>query len=478
MARTVLKSALAVALLLALLQLAYWLGVRRYFDNLAAAVAPAAQLRYERVVAWPDGSLGVDGLSFAPAGQDQRLITAERLRVERGDLGWLLRWLAGIAPALPQRLSVRLEGVQASASLLRQLRRGSGLVGLVVPFEGVACGDAEPALSDADYAALKWTDQRADVLLQFDYDRHQRHLRVGMRIDRAPLGVVRTSIDLRDVPESGVPFAADLGGARLDRVELVYEEQGALAQRNQYCAQIADAAPAAWTERHLERLHGRLREHGLVPDEPVWSAYVHWLSTGGPVRLTAAPAPGVPLTEYAAFAPEDRLRLLGLKMHLNGDAVVPVEATGIAARDAAFRALPPLPEPSPGSEDVAVLELADDADLDDDTTFGVDADPSIADETVADMATEAAAPAPAPSSRPRLVVITQPIEFADLDSYRGQRVRIRTVSGGRHVGIVLAATADAVDLEIRRYGGGARLPIQREQINRIEVLRRELRSDG
>ena len=63
----------------------------------------------------------------------------------------------------------------------------------------------------------------------------------------------------------------------------------------------------------------------------------------------------------------------------------------------------------------------------------------------------------------------QAIAFAELQDQLGRLVRVRMVTGNRYSGRVLGATDDAVELEIRRYGGTARLPISREQIERIEI---------
>lgn len=62
------------------------------------------------------------------------------------------------------------------------------------------------------------------------------------------------------------------------------------------------------------------------------------------------------------------------------------------------------------------------------------------------------------------------IASPELDMNLGRQVRIGTVSGNRHSAIVLDATADAVELKICSYGGGARLPIARDQISEIELV--------
>src|SRR5690606_42038894 len=103
----------------------------------------------------------------------------------------------------------------------------------------------------------------------------------------------------------------------------------------------------AFAAADLRGGHGLLRGMGIVPDEPSWAAYRAWLNEGGTLTFAAEPAPGVPFSEYPAFAPEDRLRLLGLSLQVAGSSPVPVEAIGPQATRVQFRPLPELPETPP-----------------------------------------------------------------------------------------------------------------------------------
>jgi hypothetical protein len=462
LARTAAKTTLAVALLLALLQLTWWIGLRRYAANLAAAVAPVAQLDYAAVRSWPPNQPGLDQVGFTVAGRPDLQLSADRVRLAGADPVWLARWLLGWQPALPDRLTVRVEGLVPSAALLRQLRQRTGAAGLVLPFEGVGCQDGTLSLDDADYASLGWQRPRFDIELQLRPERGRDRLDIGLRVDRIPAGVARIDVQLARVPEGGPALAADLGGARLDRLELRLEELGSLALRNEHCAARLGIDRAAFVDRHLERLHQHLSGVGLVPDEPVWVAYRQWLASGGELIVLARPVPGVPFAEYGAFAPEDRLRLLGLNLRVGDGEPVPIEATAAQRVQGGFRPLPPaeqlLPPDGNGAEDDwdaldALAQVDGEAD-------GL---PAVQDPAEAAAAAPAAPVAVVPP--PRL----QAIGFAELQGQLGRLVRVRMVTGNRYTGRVLGATDDAVELEIRRYGGAARLPISREQIDRIEI---------
>jgi hypothetical protein len=462
-ARTAAKTTLAVALLLALLQLTWWFALHRYATGLAAAVAPVARLDYGAVRSWPPTRPGLDQVEFTVAGRPDLVLSAARVRLAGADPAWLLRWLFGLRPPLPERLAVQVQGLELGDDLLRQLRRRAGAAGLVLPFEGVGCGDG-PTLDDQDYAALGWDAPRFDLDLQLRPDRDQARLDVSLRVDRTPAGVVRLQAQLADVPGAGAILAADLGGARLDRLELTLEELGSLALRNEHCAARLGIDRAAFLDRHLARLHQHLSGLGLVPDEPVWAAYRQWLVRGGELNLTARPVPGVPFAEYGAFAPEDRLRLLGLSVRMGEDEPVPVEATAAQRTEGSFRALPPAnemaaaAEPAAPEDDWATLDALAPVDAD----GAVDGAPAGAPP---EPAPAAAVPAVAAAAAPRL----QPIAFSDLPGHLGRLVRVRMVTGNRYSGRVLGATDDAVELEIRRYGGTARLPISREQVETIEI---------
>ncbi len=475
MARTVFKSALALALLLALLQLAYWLGVRRYFVSLADAVAPVAVLTFDRVSAFPPGELGLDAVRFTVAGRDEHALTADRLRARSGDLEWLARWLVGLDAGAPDALTIRLEGIRADEALVRQIRHRSDAVGFVLPFEGVGCGSGH-TLTASDYVALGWDDGSMDVQIDLTHDPAARRLTIVLQTDRHPAGRVRAQMHFADVPEEGMVLAAGLGGARLERVEVEFDDRGALARRNAHCAIANDGVDRDdFIATHLKGVHDWLRMQGVVPDEPIWAAYRDWVAMGGPIQLIATPAQGVRLQDYGQFAPEDRLRLLGISARMAGGEPVPVEATAARPAGVAFRALPPLADidPQQAFDPAPIVDadalVADDASIQSSTDVA---------ESVPDTGTRGALSASAPQVvRPatdpaaggsRVTTTYRVIGFPELAMSLGQRVRIDTVNGNQHRGVVLDATADAVELEIRRYGGGARLPIARDQISRIE----------
>jgi hypothetical protein len=476
-----------VALLLAFAQLLQWLAVRRYFEGIATAVAPVATLGWAGIDAFPPGRLGLSGARFAVADDEALAIEAEHVAIHGEDPLELLLWSTGLREQAPEPLTLRLRGVRISQALLARLRPASG-AGFVLPFEAFGCAATEAgmavALTAADYEALGWATPRFDIDARIERDRNNRRLVVGMAVDRIPAGSLRIELAFADVDDAGIRWRADLGGARIERVTVAYEEQGALAARNAHCTAHAHGGDAAaFQAQHLERLHEWLRGHGLVPDEPVWAAYRRWLDTGGPIELVAEPAPGVPLAAYGEFAPEDRLRLLGVSARVAQGEPVPVEAMAVRRAGAPFRPLPPLTQldPHEAFERSSAGDAGTDADPADPAdpldTPGDDAasagDAAIAADPPATPPASAPAPTSATGSLPVVPAVEpQPVAigFAELAVHLGRRVRVETVAGNRHQGIVLDATADAVELEIRRYGGGARLPIARDRIRSVELM--------
>lgn len=460
-------------MLLAFLQLAYWLGVRRYFVSLEEAVMPAAQLTHERVVAIPFGSFGVDGLAFVVSGREELALTADRLRMHGVDPTWLVRWLAGFETTIPDRLTLDLEGVRATPALLGALRANNGGAGLMLPFEGFGCHQ-EPLLLDADYENLGWSTPQLDLNLTLRRDRARAHMMIEARVDRSPAGVLRLAVAFADVPAAGIPLHADLGGARLLQLALDYDEQGALAERNGYCANMVADNESDFATEHLHRLHEWLGGHGLVPDEPIWTAYRTWLGEGGPVQLELAPAQAVAFEEYPQFAPPDRLRLLGIDVRFGHGAPVRVEATAIRQGQQTFRPLPSLE--AIDQAEIPQLRMLS-AGIPDSIVFDQVGATSESTSPPDDIDMPPAMPPtiikPAQPQEPSSEPTFTPIEFSELSTHTGRWVRVSTVNGHRYRGLVLDATADAVELEIRRYGGGARLPIPRDQISEIDLVSRE-----
>lgn len=457
-------------MLLALLQLAYWLGVRRYFVSLEEAILPVARLTHERVVAFPSGGFGVDGLGFAVNARQELALGADRLRAHGVDPAWLVRWLLGFETAIPDRLMLEVEGVRATPALLGALRARSGGAGLMLPFEGFGCHD-DPLLLDADYETLGWSSPRFDLNLSMRRDRVRGGLTIDARIDRAPAGVARLVVAFADVPEAGIPLRADLGGARLLRLTIDYDEQGALTERNGYCASMVAEKEKDFVTEHLRHLHAWFGGHGLVPDEPIWAAYREWLGEGGPVRLEMAPAQVVAFEDYPQFSPPDRLRLLGIDLRLGQGDPVRVEATAVRQGQQAFRPLPSLEVVDQaevpqlrmlhaGIPDASAFDEIDEMNESTLSSSEADVPPALPPAIV-----KPARPL-APTNEPSFT----PIEFPELTVHRGRWVRISTINGNRYRGLVLDATADAVELEIRRYSGGARLPIPRDQISQIDLM--------
>lgn len=438
MLKTLVRTIIGVALLLASLQLVYWSAVRRQVMLLAGAVAPVATLSYEGIDAFPPGTLALRGVSLAVKGREAIHLRADRVALDNVDRLWMLRWLAGMERAPLRRLGLQIDDLRPGPVLLSALRDRAGPLGLALPFEAVGC-TADSVFDDDDYAALDWNGQRLDLRLNWQRRPEQRQVDIGLRVDRFPSGVLLADLNFVDVSERTTILSAGLGGARLDQGTLRYDNAQALAQRNAYCADEV-SADADFLATHLRRVHELLRGMGVVPDEPIWDAYRTWLEQGGSLTFTAEPAPGVPFNEYPAFAPEDRLRLLGLSLQVAESVPVPVEAIGARASSIEFRPLPVEPEPEPAPDEGETL-----------------------------AANEAASGTP----RRRPVIVAQPIGFAEVGNHHGAQVRIATITGGRHLGVVLGSTVDAIELQIRRYGGAARLPIAQDQITRIEVLREE-----
>ncbi|MFB9067818.1 hypothetical protein [Pseudofulvimonas gallinarii] len=446
MLKTLVRTIIGVALLLASLQLVYWSAVRRQVRLVVEAVAPVAILDFEAVEAFPPGRLALRGVRLAVKGRETLSLHADRVALDRLDPVWMLRWLAGWDRTPLRHLGLRIDGLRPGPELLSSLRRRAGSLGLVLPFEAAGC-EADPVFSDQDYAALGWQDPRLDIALQWRRQPELRRVEVGLRVDRYPSGVLQAALDFVDVSERTTILSRGLGGARLDKGTVRYENVEALMQRNAHCGSRLEGGD--FIAAHLRRVHELLRGMGIVPDEPIWAAYRGWLDEGGTLTFSAEPAPGVPFSEYADFAPEDRLRLLGLSLQVAGSTPVPVEAIGAQASRVEFRPLPELPETPPVEPER---------------------------EFASSSGTAPSGPGVAGDGGPprRAVLVSRRIEFDDVGLHHGEQVRIATVAGGRHVGIVLGSTADAIELQISRYGGAARLPIARDQISRIEVLSLEV----
>ncbi|KAF1684267.1 hypothetical protein B1992_15230 [Pseudoxanthomonas broegbernensis] len=154
----------------------------------------------------------------------------------------------------------------------------------MLPFEAAGC-EADPVFSDQDYAALGWQDPRLDIALQWRRQPELRRVEVGLRVDRYPSGVLQAALDFVDVSERTTILSRGLGGARLDKGTVRYENVEALMQRNAHCGSRLEGGD--FIAAHLRRVHELLRGMGIVPDEPIWAAYRGWLDEGGTLTFSA-----------------------------------------------------------------------------------------------------------------------------------------------------------------------------------------------
>ena len=408
-----------------------WYSTKQQVDQFVMIAKPFAEISYGGIEVSPAGSLGVNRLRIVPHTVSD-VITIGAIRLHAPNILALLktRWQLGRGE-LPDALSLSVREVEfpLHGGILGASPPSSRQSGPLENLDALGCGQV------AYFAGTEWQEM--------GYDQFIGNVEVGYRLD-TPRNVLALQVDSNtrdwatlnmDIglaipgPVQSIMELAAQAKPKLASLNVTIQDDGFNQRRNNYCAAKAGKTIDDYLADHVRLVAERLSANGIRLGSGLVAAYRQFLSDGGRITLTAAPPAPIDPTELQHYSAEDAIKLLGLKMQVNGEPVADLSATWDSA--AVARALGAEPE----SEQLA----------------------------------EEAVPNPAE----RVVMIQKsyhPTPVGELGQHVGKIAKLQTATGATFRGQLERVADDIVKIKIRKSGGSVTLSLRTNEINSAEVL--------
>jgi hypothetical protein len=396
---------------------AHW-RVNSQLEELARALSPYAELRWDGISTELSGGIEVSGLTIAPRVLPED-IAIEAVRIDTGDPRLLFSGLPRRAHEAPEKLSVAVRGLRIplTGSLLDSLEKGNG------GRRPDACGPAGMP-GPAMLAAMGVSALELDVGADLEAPKGEGRMRLAFNYATRGVDQMNASVAVGGV-DQGLPA--------LREATLRYQPNAeAYARMTDHCARrrgsdretylraLASESDAAFAERF-----------GVAPGPGLRDAIARYLQQPGEVKVVLRPDAELVLAPGAQHSLQYWIEAAGLALYVNGQLVEDLSVLPAATTIA----------PRPG-------------DAEPDRVVGAERDATA------------------------VAVSTGPAGFrerplADIGKYLDHRVRVHTRDGkppreGRlkHVDAVQA------DVDQRHSGGHLVAHLRLEQISRLEVYTR------
>jgi hypothetical protein len=233
-------------------------------------------------------------------------------------------------------------------------------------------------------------------------------------------------------PPTSVMELAQSLTPKLASLNAVLQDDGYNTRRNNYCAAKAGKPINEYIADHVRLVVERLRANGINPGPGLIAAYQRYLTEGEPITITTHPPAPIDPTELQFYKAEDVIKLAGLTVKINDqavsdlslewDAALVAKALGIGAQRASQEGEP--------------------------------------EETVAPAA-------------PKPVVIQRsfhPIAVSDLGQHVGKIAKLQIRTGASYRGKLETIAEGVIRITIRKAGGTATLSLRSEEITEAQVL--------
>ncbi|MGB5063863.1 MAG: hypothetical protein WBQ37_08890 [Candidatus Competibacter sp.] len=408
-----------------------WYNTKQQVDQFVMMAKPFAEISYGGIDVSPAGSLGVTRLRIAP-NMVNDVITIGAIRMHAPNILALLeaRWKLS-RRELPDALSLSVRDFELPlyGGILGASPPSSRRSGPLEDLDALGCGQV------AHLGGTEWQEM--------GYDHFIGNVEIGYRLDAAHnILVVRVDSNTRDWATMNMDIGLAIPGSvrsitelatqtkpKLASLNVTIQDDGFNQRRNNYCAAKAGKTIDDYLADHVRLLTERLSANGINPGPGLIAAYRQFLSNGGRITLTAAPPAPIDPSELQYYSAEDAIKLLGLKMQVNGEAVTDLSASWDSAKVA--HALGAEPEP--------------------------------------EQSVEEAAPAPAE----QVVMIQKsyhPTPVGELGQYVGKIAKLKTSTGATFKGQLGVVAEGMVKIKIRKSGGSVTLSLRTNEIDSAQVL--------
>ena len=399
-------------------------NAKRSVDDIVAAAADHADVRYADISTDLRGAVTVSAIAVQPLGSDE-VVTIDAVRVASDDPMFFIRGIQwrGEEGSPPGSLSFNISGLSmplATAFSDRPVAPAVDSAGLCS--DGVSIDPQ--LLQRIGLSALNM-----DVDGSYRIDEANRTLDLGMNVDLRDIQSVRLSATLNDVDvqslSQGAPPSFSLG--RFDFAVRVSPEFGRQALKA--CAIGTEYSVQAWSGVLAEQAMQRFADSGLTLGEGLSKAVRDFYRDWGEFRVVAVPARPIGLLSLVAMRPEQLVPTLGLRLSLNDQ---PITDTTFSWQQ-------------PDTSGLAAL-------------FG-------AEEEVIEGKT--------PDGRPRRIIVRrqfEPVRVADIASYVDHQVKIKPRGLPVREGVLKRIRNGEAEVEQTLHGGKYTTYVALAQIQSLQVL--------
>lgn len=401
--------------------------VKEQVDALSRTASPFARLSYDGIGSRLDGTVTIEGVRIEPHQLPDEL-RIDTVELETPGLGFVLSGSDSLQGGkLPKKMTLRVRGLRLDVD--------SPLFGMIQQAQqaqaadsGLACSPGQ-ALGSEHYKALGFDTLVMDSAMGFDFT--------------GPSGGVRLFMDYAMRGKESMHMEATVVGPTPSLGELMMRPQVLLTdlavsytvdpdfgeRAVRHCAEASGMSPGQYAAAFANQDDATfVRQMGFVPGPGIRAALERFIKAPGSVRVRAHPATPVDLSTLAQYRPEDALRLLGMTVTVNDEAV----------DDLSLR-LASLPGGGPFSALTGPQGRSGVSDGGDER------------------------------GQPRLVGKFRPVGTAALSEHIGQNVRIYTRDGKRREGRLARIRDGEAAVEHHVHGGTMTVQVALDEIRRAEV---------
>lgn len=408
--------------------------VKAGLDRFVEQLSPIASVSYDGVHSGLDGSIGADDIVIRPYQLGDE-IHIDQVRFQVPNVFILFGLEEQIKnDEFPESMTMSIQGlrIETDGELIEALAKNSTVNWFGLPWDTLACGDVK-VFSGEDLRAMGYTEIVQDMSMEYRYLANEGSVRLTMDIRSEEAQRLNLELNLEDTAAVRSLAATQGAQPRIKAFSLLIEDLGLNSRRNAFCEAITDQSD--FPSRHANQLATAMLQQGIEPSAAVVEAYEGFVRNGGSVRLDIEPTQPINPMEAAFWSPKDLSRVLSPKVSFNGKTV---EGLRFSTERETANANPLLQKLPEGMRPEREKDEED-------------------------------------ASQPKPLVPKQ-VEFRDtafseLPLYVGQPIRVTDVNGNVTNGRIDRVTGARVVVTTRMHGGSATLPIRREDIQSIEVLR-------
>lgn len=431
---TILATILAVLVLMAGGIWGYlWYSTQQQVEQLVTAAEPFAEISHDGIGVSPAGSIGIKQIKIIPNFVND-VISIGAIRLKAPNILALLNARRQLSQGqIPEALSLSirqfelpLHGSILGAKLPSPQER--------MPFDDLGALGCGPVIH---FGGSEWEEMGYNSFIsnmEIGYQLDAAHSRASLQIDsntqdwgglrlNISFAVNAKSTSMMELATSLTPKVANLNA--------VLQDDGYNTRRNKYCAAKAGKPIDEYITDHVRLVVERLRANGINPGPGLIAAYQHYLTNGQQLTITANPPAPIDPAELQYYKAEDALKLAGLTIKVNDQAVTDLSIDWNATQVA--RALGMGMQRTPRAEE----------------------------------------PETAATTAPKPVIIQKsfhPTPISELNQHVGKVAKLQTTTGASYQGKLGPVTKDIVKITIRKSGGTATLSLRGEDITEAQVL--------